>query len=75
MTIDNLIKELKVFQDKGLGELSVEFDYGACEVESVKLEKSYNEHYYIHLDTIGKDEDDIEIENYLLEEYKNNKKN
>lgn len=50
MTVDQLIRALQWWQKAGYGDKEVCFDFGACDVEKVKLEKNVDGEEYIHLD-------------------------
>jgi len=50
MNVNKLIIELQKLKDEGLGELKVKFDFGACEVAYVKIDKDYIGEEYVHLD-------------------------
>lgn len=50
MDVDELILELQKLIDDGYGSLKVKYDFGACEVVRVYVEKDCTSNEYVHLD-------------------------
>lgn len=50
MDVNELILELQKLKDDGYGKLKVKFDFGACEVERIYVEKDCTGDEYVHLD-------------------------